>query len=66
VEVNLKTLCGSEAVFVVMLLGDFEVGRGKSCFGVMGLGQFHYHSAILWYVSAVFVGETGGEFNVNY
>jgi hypothetical protein len=40
VEVDLKTLCGAEAGFVVMLLGDFEVGWGKSCFGVRVSSHF--------------------------
>ena len=40
VEVDLKTLCGAEAGFVVILLGDFSVGWGKSCFVMTGLGQF--------------------------
>jgi hypothetical protein len=31
---DLETLCGAEGVFVVMLLGDFRVRRGKSRFGV--------------------------------
>jgi hypothetical protein len=31
---DLETLSGSEAGFVVMLLGDFRGSVGKSCFGV--------------------------------
>jgi hypothetical protein len=31
---DLETLCGAEATFVVMLLGDFMDGWGKSCFGM--------------------------------
>jgi hypothetical protein len=34
--VDLKTLCRAEARFVVMLLGDFAAGWGKSCFGMTG------------------------------
>jgi hypothetical protein len=29
---DLETLCGAEARFVVMLLGDFRGWVGKSCF----------------------------------
>jgi hypothetical protein len=45
VEADLKTLCGVEAGFVVMLLSDFADGWWKSCFGVRALGQFHCHCA---------------------
>lgn len=39
VEVDLKTLCGSEAAFVVMLLGDFGVCRINHAFGGTVLGE---------------------------
>jgi hypothetical protein len=45
VEVDLKTLCRAEAVFVVMLLGDFGGELGKIMLWGDGLEQFHRHCA---------------------
>jgi hypothetical protein len=65
VEVDLKTLCGEEAGFVVMLLGDFGGEWGKSCFRVTGLKQFTV-TAPNRSIRVPFFGKKGsGQFDVN-
>jgi hypothetical protein len=42
---DLETLCGAEAVFVVILLGDFRGWVGEIMLWGEGLKQFHCHRA---------------------
>ena len=60
VEVDLKTLCGSEAEFVVMLLGDICGWPGKIMLWGECLEQFHCHCAQSYGMRVPFLfGKTG-------